>query len=585
MIADSQEYTDDEVIGEIVEVTSLREENAKHFRLADGTYEAVVYTHPVHRKDENGVWQDIDNNLSLADDGGSQKYRTPDSRLKFTESFKANEELFTLSENGYSISMMLVSNNTSSNLSLTTENLQLGTESNSTVNNAPKRTVGKSFDSIDDAATINNRSSIVYNGVRVNTAIEYVLQGNDLKENIIVLHDDGTLKVTSKIYNGSQSSSYSLTHTFTLTLVVDEGIYFFKNKEVGKYMQIDDNDGSAYNTSGAIMELWDFDGGDYQKWQLIHIGDGYYKILSVESGMALCVQSGSTDENEVALVQETYSNLSRKKWKITKSSSGAYILRPKSSEGYDTDWCMCAGDQFLWVTDGLNVEQKAYVNNSSYKDEWILELLDSYKITFYGISNSGHDHSSCLETVKGNLYDDAFNNVTLKTGAISSNDCLSDLKNTNVFTSRSHGHLIVWAGTTTAASTGIILNDEEGTGMVALYSHFWSNMTSGSTSVAATDSFTGLNMVLFIGCETAYDGVTGRNLPAIVSSQGAEVAIGFSENINCSDANKWTKDFYTYLLEGHTVQESVDYASGNRSAASGLKSAVVCGNGNYKISE
>ena len=125
----------------------------------------------------------------------------------------------------------------------------------------------------------------------------------------------------------------------------------------------------------------------------------------------------------------------------------------------------------------------------------------------------------------------------------------------------------------------------EGTGMVALYSHSWSNMTSGSTSIATTDSFAGLNMVLFIGCETAYDGTTGRNLPAIVSSQGAEVAIGFSETIDCSDANKWTKDFYSYLLEGHTVQESVDYASGNRSVASGLRSAVVCGNGNYKISE
>lgn len=185
-IADSQEYTDKEVIGEIVEVTSLREENVKHFRLADGTYEVVVYAQPVHRKDENGVWQDIDNSLSLADDGDSQKYRTPDSRVKFTESFKANEELFTLSENGYSISMMLVGNNTSSNLSLTTENLQLDTVSTPTVNNARTRDVGKSFDSIDDAAKINNKSSIVYDGVRANTAIEYVLQGNDLKENIIV---------------------------------------------------------------------------------------------------------------------------------------------------------------------------------------------------------------------------------------------------------------------------------------------------------------------------------------------------------------------------------------------------------------
>lgn len=41
-----------------------------------------------------------------------------------------------------------------------------------------------------------------------------------------------------------------------------------------------------------------------------------------------------------------------------------------------------------------------------------------------------------------------------------------------------------------------------------------------------------LNMVLFIGCETAYGDTNGRNLPAIVSSQGAEVAVGFSETID-----------------------------------------------------
>ena len=48
MLSQSQEYTDDTVIGEIAEVVSLRDENTKHFRLSDGTYEAVIYPQPVH---------------------------------------------------------------------------------------------------------------------------------------------------------------------------------------------------------------------------------------------------------------------------------------------------------------------------------------------------------------------------------------------------------------------------------------------------------------------------------------------------------------------------------------------------------
>lgn len=192
------------------------------------------------------------------------------------------------------------------------------------------------------------------------------------------LHDNGTLIVSSKIYNGDQTSNIPLTHIFTLTLVIDEGAYYFKNKEVGKYMQIDDNDEPDYSTSGELMELWDFDGGDYQKWNLIHLNDGYYKIISFKSGMALSVQSGCENDSAKALVQESYSDVGRKQWKITKSSSGAYVLRPKSGESYDTDWCMCAGNQFLWVTDGLNVEQRSYDNNDIYKDEWELELFPQF---------------------------------------------------------------------------------------------------------------------------------------------------------------------------------------------------------------
>lgn len=1006
LIADSQEHTEDEVIGEIVEITSLREENVKHFRLADGTYEAVVYTHPVHRKDENGVWQDIDNTLSLVDDGDSQKFQTPDSRIKFTNSFKANEELFTLSENGYSISMMLVSNNTSPNkLSLTTE-LQPGTEFKPTVNNAPKRTAIKSFDSIDDAATIDNRSSIVYNGVKTNTAIEYVLQGNDLKENIIVsapcesyeyqfqmdliglraeldnkgniklydlqngqsryiipapymydnngeystavnyeldfigngvylltvsadsnwinendrafpvtidpsitlnrvvwdsytylsypndnygfdedlwisnyrtsyirmnlpdlpsgatfnyaylyvsyyyhvtdgsllagayqvledckegeitynnspsvsttrlgtavlsasssvtkttpgtvsfyitsavrdwyddsstnfgiaikresstvhtnasvilksyeagndyayisvnytyhipngvyafqndgsstrwmtveddsvwagnhiqqaysasspastsvfdrsslfkisrvsgttryiirsmlnnnlsfgisgtevitkeipsadddvalsdtfyiewdgsgflirpygssnvirmgststanlttvaktsatssarwnlvqytgahkrgsiiyhpvtlnagttvtftpviwatnidyntpylsvtsgytdkatatwntsmrqgsfmLHDDGSLKVTSKIYNGSQSSSYSFTHTLTLTLVVDEGIYFFKNKEVGKYVQIDNNASPQYDESDTKMELWDYDGGDYQKWQLIHISDGYYKILSVKSGMALCVPDELTNDDEVELIQQSYSNLSSKQWKVTKSSSGAYILRPKSGESYDTDWCMCAGDQFLWITDGLNVEQGKYVNNDSYKDEWILELSrDSNDSALIALPES-YDRSSFFATAIDYLenigYTDNYNNHATVSEGMSQNAFLEHLRCSKITLVRTHG-----------SKSSISLTGD--------------SLTRNELLALPSDTLAYSELIIYGACLTASGGESGANLVSATVSAGARTVIGFENSVYSGACNRWCTKFFEY---------------------------------------
>ena len=44
------------------EVSSLREEDAKHFRLSDGSMAKAMYTEPVHFK-QDGRWRDIDNSL------------------------------------------------------------------------------------------------------------------------------------------------------------------------------------------------------------------------------------------------------------------------------------------------------------------------------------------------------------------------------------------------------------------------------------------------------------------------------------------------------------------------------------------
>ena len=49
---------------EVYEITEMREENVKTFRLKDGSYVAAQYNSPVHRKDSSGNWQDIDNTLT-----------------------------------------------------------------------------------------------------------------------------------------------------------------------------------------------------------------------------------------------------------------------------------------------------------------------------------------------------------------------------------------------------------------------------------------------------------------------------------------------------------------------------------------
>lgn len=204
IIGESMEFVDGSAIDGIVEVESLREENAKHFKLTDGTYEMVVYGDAVHRKDADGNWQDIDNNLALQTVSGNQLYSTGDLRTSFAKAFVPNTTLFTLNENGYSISMALVSDT----LSLETGNLTMdatdeavlnAVAAEATVANAPERSESKTYSSVQEAAEINNRSSISYSNVRANTDIEYVLTGNDIKENIIVKQQGGNYDYEFKI--------------------------------------------------------------------------------------------------------------------------------------------------------------------------------------------------------------------------------------------------------------------------------------------------------------------------------------------------------------------------------------------------
>ncbi len=167
IIADSQEYIDDNTIGEINEVVSLREENVKHFRLADGTYEAITYPMAVHRKDRNGQWQDINNNLSIQTIGKTNQYTTVDARLKFADNYGLDLPLFVLSENGYSISMFFVDDENTKEefttvLSANNKSSIIDNEVFATTSVKNTDLTLKTFSNLDEAIKINNTSTIKY---------------------------------------------------------------------------------------------------------------------------------------------------------------------------------------------------------------------------------------------------------------------------------------------------------------------------------------------------------------------------------------------------------------------------------------
>ena len=161
----------------IVELTELRDDNEKHFALPDGTVEAVSYGKAIHRQNSEGEWVDINNDLTLKTVNSKRLYSTADGRVSLAEYYEKNSTLLTLNENGYSVSMSFLDNQ---NNHISTEDMPL-----TTVNNA-EYTRPESFDTLQEATRIDNSVSVNYRNVINNTDLEYILSGNDIKENIIV---------------------------------------------------------------------------------------------------------------------------------------------------------------------------------------------------------------------------------------------------------------------------------------------------------------------------------------------------------------------------------------------------------------
>ena len=157
----------------IGEDESLRTEDTKHFILSNGTKIAARYEVPVHYE-VNGEWKDIDNTLTLQDSVDADDIKgfvntSSGVRFKFASNSKS-AKLFRMKFDEYEVSWGLASNN---------------------VNNVSPVVAGKpSFEDLDEnerATALENLSSVVrYADIFDGVDIEYVVRGNDVKENIVI---------------------------------------------------------------------------------------------------------------------------------------------------------------------------------------------------------------------------------------------------------------------------------------------------------------------------------------------------------------------------------------------------------------
>lgn len=185
------------------EVTELRTETEKHYRLSDGSYVAVDYGMPIHLEDSDGSWVDIDNTLSAATafgaEGVSSYIATNEEETKiFAATFAPDEPLFSAQTGDYGVSMSMLQPATATQMqsgmsaqNWTDTNQQFAPAQAVVVSAATADAVfsqpaGGEESIVEQIQLPKLSSAVVYSDILPGVDLQYDIVGRDIKESIIV---------------------------------------------------------------------------------------------------------------------------------------------------------------------------------------------------------------------------------------------------------------------------------------------------------------------------------------------------------------------------------------------------------------
>lgn len=83
-------------------------------------------------------------------------------------------------------------------------------------------------------------------------------------------------------------------------------------------------------TDGAVIEQYDYDEWDSQKWQIKETEDGYWQIVNKNSGLALDI-NGLSQEEGASCIQHTWNGGWNQMWTLQKTSDGYWQIVNRNS--------------------------------------------------------------------------------------------------------------------------------------------------------------------------------------------------------------------------------------------------------------
>lgn len=286
-------------------------------------------------------------------------------------------------------------------------------------------------------------------------------------------------------------------------------------------------------SAGQNVVQYDFDGDMSEQWIFtLNSNTGYYSIKSANSSelcyyMTVSDNSSSLDEPIVIRSATETTLVDGMKWKIEKTSSGAYKIIPKTGEA--NDYVLATSTSL--GTNNVNLIQGDYILNNSYRDEWLLFDITK-KYSQVSLDYSG---ASAFNANVKQYYESNANAKGSTFTSISKSNFISEMKNSTYFGGMLHG--------------GEYENKLKISSNEVLY-------LSEISSLSNVD-FSSVKIIILTSC---YSGRTNGFVDTLCA-KGVDVEIGFKGQVEQETSAFWTDRLIYALTQGNTVQYSIDYAN------------------------
>ena len=256
---------------------------------------------------------------------------------------------------------------------------------------------------------------------------QYFYNGSDAQKWIIRKNEDESYSIFSKLTgycldiqngdlnnganiqvyndNGSGAQKFLFTQIYPMqgTKSIEEGIYKISCKS-NENMTLEVENSSQNNE--ANIQIWNYVGGDQQKFKIKYEGSGYYTIQNLQSGKYLDVKDGSLQSGTLVWQYE-YNGSDSQKWIIQKTDDGYFNIISKLSEYYldiQNGSIINGSHVQVYVPNGSDAQKFKFTKKDEVSSEKTIEdgtyriALASNNNIGLDVSNAGRDNGTNVQT-------------------------------------------------------------------------------------------------------------------------------------------------------------------------------------------